>query len=273
METSLNEIIDYYAKSSFSFANIFAANLEPGKKDSGRRTASGMCGLIIPLQGGAVFKLNNESYDMKLGTIVHAGPQMNIKVEATEKESWRYAVLHYEVPAKEQDRFPLYHQHFSLKVDNQARINRYVDQLLKAYSIPGSLSAITAKTLFLQIVEELVLGAKRYTKSDKDKIIEQAVDYIHNHYTEKISVTEIAEHFNLDRRRFSEIFERHTGLNPSNYMIELKIKEAKEMLRLSKLSIATVAFQLGYDDPFYFSRIFKKYAGVSPSTFRRNMQF
>ncbi|RPJ95335.1 AraC family transcriptional regulator [Rummeliibacillus sp. TYF005] len=271
MDISLNEIINYYANASVSFSNIFVANLNPGKSDVGRRTAPGMCGLIIPLQGSANFTLNNQTFAMGIGTIVHAGPQMSIKVDNSSKKIWRYVVLHYEIPAKEKEVYQLYHQHFSLKVDNQTRITRYIKELIKAYSVPGPISKITARTLFHQIIEELVQGAKRNSKSDRDTVIEQAVDFMHQHYTEKISVAEISKRFKINRRRFTELFERHTGLNPSNYIIELRMKEAKEMLRQSDLSIAVIAFQLSYDDPFYFSRIFKKYVGVSPTAYRREI--
>ena len=69
----------------------------------------------------------------------------------------------------------------------------------------------------------------------------------------------------------SKIFKEKTGDSPINYLIQIRLGKAKEMLEENRGSIRTIAAQVGYDDVYHFSKLFKKYYGVSPLYYRKSV--
>ncbi len=71
---------------------------------------------------------------------------------------------------------------------------------------------------------------------------------------------------------YSKLFRERTSHSPIAYFIQLKICKACELLDHTDLGVREIAIELGYDDPYYFSRLFKKIQGVSPSKYRRDIK-
>ena len=71
---------------------------------------------------------------------------------------------------------------------------------------------------------------------------------------------------------FSKLFKQETGGNFIEYLTEVRLRNARELLKDSGLSIKEICAESGYSDPNYFSRIFKKYEGVTPSEFREKLR-
>jgi len=100
-------------------------------------------------------------------------------------------------------------------------------------------------------------------------IIHQARKYIERHYPNPdLSLNEVAAQVNLSPSHFSVIFSRETGETFTDYLTHLKIEKAKELLRTTTLKSFEISSQIGYNDPHYFSHVFKKQTGLSPKEFR-----
>ncbi len=266
MELTINQVIEYYASSSIQFVNAFTNRMEAGEKDYGRKTARDVCGLVIPLAGGAHFSFNGTVYKMTGQTIVHAGSSMNIEIEAS-SEPWEYVVIHYRLinapgPYKE-----MLHRHFSLTVNDISNIQQTALHLLHQQAKPDSMSKFHTQLIFFQLLEQILVAA-RNERYENQNCITAALEYIHQHYTEELFISELAERFGMERRKFSYLFEKLTGLTPIQYVTEYRLGKAKELLRTSAYSIAKIAEQIGYPDSFYFSRVFKKHVGMPPSIYR-----
>lgn len=93
-------------------------------------------------------------------------------------------------------------------------------------------------------------------------------EYINKHYAEPLDLTAIADSFGFSPSYLAKIFVRYTGMSPSKYIREYRMKIARQLLRNPDLSVAAVCEMVGYTDPFHFSRTFKKVSGLSPSEFR-----
>jgi len=78
----------------------------------------------------------------------------------------------------------------------------------------------------------------------------------------------LAEHNNVNRNRLSYVFRRHAGMGPAEYLVKYRITMAQEMLFTSDAPVQQIAQTVGIADPFYFSRVFKKQFGVSPTEYR-----
>jgi two-component system response regulator YesN len=100
-------------------------------------------------------------------------------------------------------------------------------------------------------------------------IIQQAKDYLTEHYRDAaLSLGDVAGQVNLSPSHFSVIFSQEIGQNFKEYLTELRIQKAKELLRASHLKTAEIAYQVGYNDPHYFSVVFHKVTGLTPTEFR-----
>ena len=100
-------------------------------------------------------------------------------------------------------------------------------------------------------------------------ILLPALRYIDAHLKERISVAVLARQCVLSTSRFSHLFKEVTGTGAVNYIQELRISKAAVLLATTGLSVAEVAEQVGFSDPAYFSRAFRKSCGMSPNEYRR----
>jgi two-component system response regulator YesN len=87
----------------------------------------------------------------------------------------------------------------------------------------------------------------------------------------KITLDRLAQEVNMNVNYLCRVFKQDTGRSIVQYMNELKINKAIELLKLPDTRIKEVASQVGIDDPFYFNRVFKKIVGLSPSDFRKKL--
>ena len=100
-------------------------------------------------------------------------------------------------------------------------------------------------------------------------LIRQAKEFIETHYTDpKLSLNDVAALVNLSASHFSVVFSQEACQTFKEYLTEVRITKAKELLRMTTLRSADIAYRVGYNDPHYFSSVFKKKTGLSPMEFR-----
>lgn len=98
--------------------------------------------------------------------------------------------------------------------------------------------------------------------------IRKALDYISENSMQHIQVNEIADYVGLSRSYFSRLFAKETGQTPYEYLLEIRINKAKQMLALDALSVAEIAEQCGFVNASHFVRVFRGKTGQTPATFR-----
>lgn len=99
-------------------------------------------------------------------------------------------------------------------------------------------------------------------------VIDRAKQYIRQRFAEDLSLEEAAESVHLNPFYFSKVFKQHVGETFTDYLTGLRIDRAKQLIEEEGLSLKEVSYQVGYKDPNYFSRVFKKVTGVAPSEYR-----
>jgi AraC-like DNA-binding protein len=108
----------------------------------------------------------------------------------------------------------------------------------------------------------------REHRNDSTERIEAAMDAMCNDIQSPKRLSEYAKNANLSVSQFSFLFNQHTGVSPMTYLIEIRMQRACEYIDTTNQSIKEIAYELGFEDPFYFSRAFKKCTGLSPSQYR-----
>lgn len=104
-----------------------------------------------------------------------------------------------------------------------------------------------------------------------DRMIDNVISDIRDHYTEDISLTSLAAKYNISMGHLSKMIKEQLQINFSDYIASLRIQRAKELLRDESISIQEIAEIVGYNDYFYFTKVFKKVEGISPSKYRKEL--
>jgi len=103
--------------------------------------------------------------------------------------------------------------------------------------------------------------------------IQQAIVYIQENYDKDLNMAVVSNHISMNYSLFSYVFKQYTGSNFVNYLKEIRIKEAKRLLEETDMRVVEISQTVGYENEKHFMKIFKSVCGVSPTEYRKNMQF
>lgn len=152
------------------------------------------------------------------------------------------------------------------------------------YLLKAGLSPFQLKEYLLKLKEELQ-AEKEQTSSEKpeskevlakaeteeerllyqNKNIQKVVDYINEHYQEKeVTLSFLANKFYIQKNYLCTIFKQEMNTNLTDYIVQLRMKKAKSLMRTTSLSITEIALRVSYTDLSYFNRLFRKETGLSP---------
>jgi len=122
-------------------------------------------------------------------------------------------------------------------------------------------------------VTEYINNINDNNKTSSMVAVKNAIDYIKEHYYEKISLNQVAEHVYLNGSYLSVQFKKEIGKNFIEYLKEYRLEMAKVLLKRADLKIYTICEMVGYDKQQYFSDSFKAYTGMTPMEFRQKTNF
>ena len=130
---------------------------------------------------------------------------------------------------------------------------------------------------FLEAAAKLLLSFAESTSADNgkesNKYVDMAKRYIETNYHLPIKVEEIAIAIGADRKYLRNLFFTYMGMSTKDYLMQVRIQKAKELLESGEYTVGEVSEAVGYTDALGFSKIFKKYVGVSPSELRGSREF
>ncbi|MBR3967334.1 MAG: helix-turn-helix transcriptional regulator [Clostridia bacterium] len=108
---------------------------------------------------------------------------------------------------------------------------------------------------------------------DEEDIIDSVVRFIKQYHTENIGLEDICNHFSCSRSHISHLFKKKKGKNIREFICDLRIEDAKSLLKYSNLTVTEIAYSVGFGDSNYFSNVFREKVGVSPMKFRKTSLF
>jgi AraC-like DNA-binding protein len=107
-------------------------------------------------------------------------------------------------------------------------------------------------------------------RANRFRSIEPTLSFLRQHIYRSITLAEMAQHAGLSPSHFSYLFKQQTGFSPLEYFLHLKVQHACGQLLMTQKPIREIAQEVGFDDPYYFSRVFKRVIGVSPRQYRQD---
>ena len=125
--------------------------------------------------------------------------------------------------------------------------------------------------------QPIILGVREMGEMNDDKhvssMISEAKLYISQNYSNpNLMLQDVAEAVNMSKSRFSTVFSQQSGQSFTDFLIYLRLSKAKELLRGTDQKSLQIAREVGYNDAHYFSYIFKKNTGLTPSDYRAQYQ-
>lgn len=162
---------------------------------------------------------------------------------------------------------------FCTLVDDQSRLISLLELLDAEQKDHRFMSDVASESLLqLILIEILRLGDTQPSYSSHRnsdvKIFNSFNQLVEEQYTSHATLPRYAEQLNLTTARLNDICRRVSGLSSKRLIAERLMKEARRMLALTAMPVSEIAFKLGYEDPAYFARFFKKHAGETASEFR-----
>ena len=140
---------------------------------------------------------------------------------------------------------------------------------------PTKISTILSDpVLFRQYLEQILDFLKKTVIDERMRqyreLLDQAIVYIKQNFSDtELSLGSVADHINLSSSHFSTIFSQALGKTFVEYLTEQRLKEAKRLLANTDWKLSVIATEIGYNDPNYFSYIFKRKEGLSPKEYRK----
>lgn len=267
----VNQLIQHYHMSNITLGNIYEIKIKCGAIDENATTFKKHCGFLVPLSGKALYKFGDTPYYLEYGTILHAGPNMQLNKYVGTEEDWHYYLVHYDIRDMNESKDFIEQLHFTVMM-NEGLSSQLIEccrQMFYYYRQSNPNHDIHMKALLYKMIA-LITDAKRenhlMTEFQKINYIKE---YIANHLAETLSISQLASLVDMSLKRFTYIFTKIVGVSPKKYMNQIKVRKAEELLLSTDKSLVEIAMDVGYDDVFYFSRFFKKHTSYAPSDFKR----
>ncbi|MGE4267307.1 MAG: AraC family transcriptional regulator [Deferribacterales bacterium] len=266
MEVSYSDLVNYFSNVSYKVMGVHHHTKGAGCSHS--QMSAPFPVFVFPLSGKAKFTFNGTPYIISPGTVVHGGADMSLDKVVLGKTRWEYIIVFYEAVTQEPDNMCMADLHFELSAGSSPRLTELLWRLWRAYTHPDTLSLFRTEMLFRCVLEELLVCAGGRHSGNAKELFDQVSLYIQEHYTDPLSVRELAEQYGVTENRLFYIFNKYAGIGPGDYLTTYRLNRARDLLITGDANVSEVAKSAGYPDPLYFSRMFRKRFGSSPSAIR-----
>ncbi len=124
---------------------------------------------------------------------------------------------------------------------------------------------------FSGILADLERFFTGHIQTSNNSLIAKVISYLHQNYDQDISLETTAKHFFVDKSYLCKLFKKHIARNFNDYLMQIRINKAKELLNNPEYTVNAVSNKVGYSDYSYFGKIFKKMIGITPSEYKKSL--
>jgi AraC family transcriptional regulator of arabinose operon len=177
----------------------------------------------------------------------------------------RNILRHYEIPT---DGYIL---HTGISREYEDLFRRMRDELVRCSWGYEEMLTYLFRELLMTMHRRMTENAPRVSGFIQDEI-DRARVYFDEHYNEEISIEQYAVSRNMSTSWFNRSFRSAVGTSPMQYILDVRIRNAQTLLETTDYSVTSIAALVGYENPMYFSRLFRKAKGLSPSKYRKTFR-
>lgn len=252
----------FFAESELSLEllGIFKIKREAGARESFERSYDS---ISIRLDGSAKFKSGGTEFEVGRGSVLYL-PQNKSYYQETEGETvLAIHFINYSFSSKNKPEV--------IEVDNYDVIISIIEEMYDEWKEKKQGYRYKCISLFYNLLHQLNIQAQEDTFSavSQNEKLKAAVSYIHSHYrNEQMNVSELASMCAVSDTYFRKLFKEIHGVSPAQYVINLRLEYASQLLMSRLYTILEVSEKSGFNDVKYFSKLFKKHYGVTPREFK-----
>lgn len=228
---------------------------------------------IYCIKGRGYYKRGSKEYEVNPGELFYCPPRSHQEYWADSENPWTIYWIHVfgrslssiAVQVGFSDSVPV------LQIGINSEITDSFQGLFKVMkNVNNETYRFYIQTYIYRILGLFAVNAHLMRPENKlpDEIT-AAIKYMERSLDKQITINEISDQAGISSFHFCRMFKKHTGVTLINYFNRLKIHKACAMIAGSNLKIKEIANELGYNDPYYFSRVFKKFSGYSPEYYRK----
>ena len=224
------------------------------------------------LSGCGIYKARGKIFHLKEGDAFLICPEELIYYEADRKQPWSYTWIGMQgIKVKGYLERTSLLKSLVFHYDQDDRMRLCHEKMFEADQIKNNKDLIMNSIMY----EYLFLLARKFPgglpEENKKKAgyVDEALKYIESAYCDPITVQDIADRLNINRSYLSRLFRTITGISIQDYLLDYRIRQACILLKNSDLSIRTIAHSVSYMDALYFSMLFHRKKGMTPSEYRK----
>ncbi|WP_423127911.1 AraC family transcriptional regulator [Gaoshiqia sp. Z1-71] len=230
--------------------------------------------LIYNIEGKGIITAGNTKHELPPDHFLIIPPGMPHAYFADKEKPWSIYWIHFAGPkAALFSRLALLP--VSIERGKTSRINERLElfnEIFKNFDRGFSIETLEYTNLCLSrlLASFTHLGQFRLINENREKDpVGQSINFMLENLGRKLTLKELAAELKLSSSHFARLFSKQTGHSPIDYFIQLKIQRSCRLLDNTKLSVADVARETGFDDQFYFSRQFRRLMNMSPREYRK----
>ncbi|WP_282939194.1 AraC family transcriptional regulator [Paenibacillus sp. RC67] len=226
--------------------------------------------------GKGIYRVGEQTYNLSSGDVFLLSPEAVAYYRADDQDPWTYSWIAFNGLNAELylRRAHLSLEHPVFRCTERGALESCFQQVYEASKMSTSRDTrlLSALYSFLSVLIEDVQSKHPETKQEntQDLYVKKAIEFVHNNYSQAITIGEMADWIGLERKYMSKLFKAATGLTPQDYLIHFRISKACELMNNPSLSIGEIAYSVGYKDQLLFSKMFKKLRKQSPSEYRKS---
>lgn len=229
--------------------------------------------LFYCVDGHGWYKIGDQRYEIGPNEFFILPQNTEHAYGSSEEHPWSIYWVHFGGDSlHELNNTQAVQKHFKpFYIKNNAEILSLFSKIYKTlelgYSIDNLLFANMCLSHYLSL---FIYNSRHYAVASTDKIdcVDSAILHMQCHINENISLNQLSKQYNYSVSRFSNLFKKKTGYAPIDYFVQMKMQKACQQLDFTDNSIKHIAFSMGFDDPYYFSKRFRTIIGMSPKKYR-----
>ncbi len=226
------------------------------------------------VSGKGIFECMGQNFELKSGHCFTIFPGTLVKYVSDPQDPWKYRWVAFKGALSNDllSRANIKPEHPCTTVQNKHHHTYLFSQVQRILKTGDPACDLKAEAYLRLIIAENVqsqinpLHKERISEARQQ--VDKAVRLLSLQYSRPLSMEEMAHHLGYHRTHLSKIFKKETGLSPMNYLLKIRMERASHLILHDSLTIQQIASSVGYSDPLYFSKQFKKWFGLSPTQYR-----
>ena len=240
-----------------------------------RPKGAGQDHMMLCVGGNGYVMVNGQENHLQAGELLVIPRHFEHTYWAADDNPWSIYWMHFlgEESDYYLERIPGPGQAVPVDVNTQLEAVRLfrdcLDALESGYSLPTLIYAAQSARHILSLLLFRNQAFPMPSREESYRLqLESTFEFMQSQLQKKLRLADFARHAGLSVTHFSELFREQTGQSPMAYFTQLKVRMACRLLDLTAKPIKVIAINVGYNDPYYFSRVFKKIMGLSPEKYR-----